>query len=111
MCIATRTTGCEIQERYAYDAYGWPEILTAAFAARAASDVDWQDLYTGRYLDGETGVMYYRNRYSSTESGAFISRDPIDWLLKDGYKLDKNKTCITIKLTEYLDWQKTRSSG
>jgi RHS repeat-associated protein len=34
-------------------------------------------LYTGRELDTETGLMYYRARYYSTDVGGFVSRDPI----------------------------------
>jgi RHS repeat-associated protein len=34
-------------------------------------------LYTGRELDPETGLYYYRNRYYSAELGRFVSRDPI----------------------------------
>lgn len=33
--------------------------------------------YTGRELDGETGLYYYRARYYSPESGRFISPDTI----------------------------------
>jgi RHS repeat-associated protein len=46
--------------------------------------------FTGRRLDQETGLMYYRNRMYSVELGRFVSRDP--WQLKldtvsagDGY--------------------------
>ena len=34
-------------------------------------------MFTGRRLDSETGLYYYRMRYSNTEQGRFISRDPV----------------------------------
>jgi len=36
-------------------------------------------LYTGRELDPETGLYYYRNRYYGAELGRFVSRDPIGY--------------------------------
>jgi len=33
-------------------------------------------LYTGRYLDNESGLYYYRNRYYDPKVGRFITRDP-----------------------------------
>ena len=35
--------------------------------------------YTGRYLDAETGLYYYRNRYYSPDLGRFLSPDPIGY--------------------------------
>ena len=34
-------------------------------------------MFTGRRLDGETGLYYYRMRYFNAEQGRFIHRDPI----------------------------------
>ncbi len=36
-------------------------------------------VYTGREVDGETGLYYFRNRYYSAELGRFLSRDPIGY--------------------------------
>ena len=36
--------------------------------------------YTGREADAETGLYYYRTRYYETETGRFISEDPIKLL-------------------------------
>ncbi len=47
--------------------------------------MDWGDVpdpfgYCGEYLDGESGLIYLRNRYYDSMSGRFITEDPI----KDG---------------------------
>jgi len=35
--------------------------------------------FTGRRLDDETGLFYYRNRYYHAQLGRFVSRDPISY--------------------------------
>ena len=35
-------------------------------------------MFTGRRLDAETGLYYYRHRYFHPKLGRFIHRDPID---------------------------------
>jgi RHS repeat-associated protein len=46
---------------------------------RSASSYANLTVYTGRELDGETGLYYYRNRYYSAELGRFINRDLIGY--------------------------------
>ncbi len=41
------------------------------------SGVEFRYGYTGRELDGETGLYYYRARYYEPITGRFISEDPI----------------------------------
>jgi RHS repeat-associated protein len=36
--------------------------------------------FTGRRLDGETGLMYFRNRMYETGLGRFVGRDPIGYV-------------------------------
>jgi RHS repeat-associated protein len=52
-------------ERYAYDPYGKAIILDADFTPDAdnISDINNTTLYTGRELDQETGLYFYRARY------------------------------------------------
>jgi len=60
-------------ERYDYNPFG----------ACVATDVNGGGLvgnpyrFTGRRLDSETGLYYYRARHYSTEMGRFLSHDPI----------------------------------
>ena len=35
--------------------------------------------FQGRRVDSETSLMYYRNRYYSTEQGRFLQRDPLGY--------------------------------
>ena len=41
--------------------------------------------YTGRQLDPESGLYYFRNRYYHPTIGTFIGRDPIAY---DGHSLN-----------------------
>ncbi len=83
-----------IVEGYQYDAYGRQTVFTPGtngvidFSNPGSDDVITLGgisavanpyLYTGRRLDAETGLYYYRNRYQSPELGRFISRDPLGY--------------------------------
>jgi RHS repeat-associated protein len=75
----TDSTG-NVVERYTYDPYGKVQILAAdGVTVRTASAVGNPWTFTGRRLDGETGLMYYRARMYSTELGRFAGRDPIKY--------------------------------
>jgi RHS repeat-associated protein len=54
---------------YSYDAYG--NILESPGA------VDQPYTYTGRELDSETGLYYYRARYYDATTGRFLQKDPV----------------------------------
>ncbi|MFH1062342.1 MAG: RHS repeat-associated core domain-containing protein [Candidatus Omnitrophota bacterium] len=54
---------------YEYDVYGKIKNKTGSFKNEIT--------YTGRWLDEDTGLHYYRARWYDAEQGRFISRDPI----------------------------------
>jgi RHS repeat-associated protein len=54
---------------YGYDAYG--NIL------ESPGTVDQPYTYTGRELDAESGLLYYRARYYDPTTGRFLQEDPI----------------------------------
>jgi RHS repeat-associated protein len=79
----TGSTGSGV-ERYIYDAYGQVIVLDASYnpislnawgAPHSAVANPW--LFTGRQLDEETGLYYYRARYYDCIKGRFLTRDPL----------------------------------
>jgi RHS repeat-associated protein len=66
----TNPTGT-VANSYTFDSYG---KLTASTGTLANP---FQ--YTGRELDGETGLYYYRARYYDSNTGRFISADPLEF--------------------------------
>lgn len=83
--VALSDTSGSVVERYSYTPYGETVIYDASFNVRSSSSYDWVYLYTGRRLDEETGLYYFRNRYYHAELGRFCSRDPIGY--EDGMSL------------------------
>jgi len=74
----------DAQERYLYDPYGKVTVYNGSWSStRSGSAYDNEILYTGRRLDIETGIYYYRARYYHTGLGRFVSRDPSGYI--DGF--------------------------
>lgn len=68
----------ELVERYAYSAYGSRTIISAASGGvLSASIVSNVIAFTGRWVDDETSLLYYRARYYDSSHGRFVSRDPL----------------------------------
>jgi RHS repeat-associated protein len=75
----TNSTGAVI-ERYRYDTYGNRTTLAPdGITTRTVSSYNQQVGFTGRYLDKETGLWYFRARYYSGSLGRFIGRDPLKY--------------------------------
>ena len=74
-----------VLERYSYSAHGQPLFLdaNANLLAPQASTIGNPYLFTGRRLDEETGLYYYRARMYDAELGRFVSRDPIGYASRD----------------------------
>ena len=69
----------QVVERYVYDTYGQVTIYTPGWTAQQSPTVyNNTVLYTGRVLDGESGLYYYRARFYNVELGVFTSRDPLE---------------------------------
>ena len=69
----------DVQERYAYAAYGTPTFLTPAFVSRSSSSYRWDALYCGYRWDATSELFAVRHRCFSAIIGAWISRDPEDY--------------------------------
>jgi RHS repeat-associated protein len=65
----------QIVERYRYDAYGNTTVIAPNGTIRAASIVGNPWTYTGRRLDAETGLMYFRTRQYDPVLGRFLNRN------------------------------------
>ena len=78
--LVDASTGAVV-ERYHYDPYGRVEFLSDVFASLGTQATQYGNdfLYTGRKLDPETGLMYYRARYYDPSLGRFVQRDPIGY--------------------------------
>tara|TARA_R110002096_G_scaffold435245_1_gene659891 strand:+ start:67 stop:1443 length:1377 start_codon:yes stop_codon:yes gene_type:complete len=65
-------------EQYEYGAYGALNVFSASGASLSVSaGVGLPVLWKGIRLDAETGLYYMRNRYYSSVTGRFCSKDPI----------------------------------
>ncbi|REK22183.1 MAG: hypothetical protein DWQ42_17660 [Planctomycetota bacterium] len=82
--LVDASTGLVV-ERYHYDSYGRVEFLSDVFASLGTQATQYGNdfLYTGRKLDTETGLMYYRARYYDPSLGRFVQRDPIGYAAGD----------------------------
>jgi RHS repeat-associated protein len=64
-----------VVNHFTYDSFG--KVLTTS------GTVDTRYKYTGRELDAETGLYYYRARYFDANVGRFIGQDPIGFSAGD----------------------------
>lgn len=82
----TDTSGAVV-EGYQYDAYGRQKVFGPGFTTILGSQSAQSNpyMFTGQRFDSETGLMYYKNRYYSTELGRFLQRDPLEYV--DGMNL------------------------
>jgi RHS repeat-associated protein len=68
---AITNAAATIVESDAYDAYGAPATLASAIANPY--------FFTGRQLDAESGIYFYRARYYNSAEGRFLTRDPLGY--------------------------------
>lgn len=75
----------DVVERLTYDTRGKVSFRNGSNLAirgnghYANSAHAWEYLYTGRRLDRESGLMYYRKRCYQKVFGRFVPRDPIGY--------------------------------
>jgi RHS repeat-associated protein len=68
--VALSDSSADVVEKYSYDVFGEPNTLSA---------IDNPYFFTGRRLDDETGLYYYRARYYDYANGRFLQTDPIGY--------------------------------
>ncbi len=70
-----------IVERIRYDIYGEPEFRsTDGLSSLPSSTIGNPFLFTGRRLDSESSLYYYRARYYDPARGRFLQRDPLGYV-------------------------------
>lgn len=77
--IALTDTSGNVVEEYEYDVYGRVVVSASSGQIRTGSSVGNPYMFTGRRLDKETGLYYYRARYYSPRLGRFLQTDPIGY--------------------------------
>ena len=77
--MALVNTSGTVVERYTYTAYGKVAYYSNTWTSRTSSQFANTTLYTGRELDTETGLYYYRARYYNADLATFVGRDPIGY--------------------------------
>jgi RHS repeat-associated protein len=68
-----------VVEKYKYDVFGQPTILSPSGQIRATSALGNTRMFTGREYDSEVGLYYYRARYYNPYIGRFLQPDPIGY--------------------------------
>jgi len=132
--VALSNTSGAIVERYEYSAYGQTQIMSAGYELRETSDYSNPYMFTGRRLDDETGLYYYRARYYKPDISRFLQPDPIGYddglnmytyvgnnplawtdplgLCKGGFsKLDRFKIAFWNNVASGADWLHYRLGG
>jgi RHS repeat-associated protein len=64
----------DVQERYAYSAYGVPTTLSPAFVPQAAA-FDWETLFASYRFEAITNTWHVRNRLYQSKLGTWCARD------------------------------------
>jgi RHS repeat-associated protein len=89
---AITNSAAAVVERYSYDAYGAPAITNGSGVpvplnawGTPHSAIGNPYMFTGRQLDEETGLFFYRARYYDTNKGRYVQRDPAGYV--DGLNL------------------------
>jgi RHS repeat-associated protein len=73
-----------VVQRFAYDAYGQPEVLSANWQP-ATDNYAWDIRYAGYRYDSLSGLYHVRHRYYHPRLGRWVSRDPLGYV--DGMSL------------------------
>jgi len=115
--VAVSDDTASVVERYAYDAYGFVSITDGAGSPVPSnawgtphSAVENPYLFTGRRLDEESGLYYYRARYYDSEKGRFLQRDPLGYV--DGLNLyiyARSNPIVNIDPSGQISWWQIRN--
>ncbi|MDA0835071.1 MAG: hypothetical protein O2955_11310 [Planctomycetota bacterium] len=65
----------DVQERFAYSAYGVPVFMNSSFVVLSSSAADWETLYCGYRYETVTALYNIRHRVMHNSLGTWIQRD------------------------------------
>jgi RHS repeat-associated protein len=99
------TSGAAV-ERYVYDPYGKPTVLTAAWGTLTGSAFAWAYLHRGGRYDTASGLYNFRNRDYSPSLGRWLQLDPIRFDAGDTslYRMEKDDPMIRVDPTGLQQW-------
>ena len=69
-----------VQERYVYDPYGKPTILTGTWGSRSGSLYNWKYMFQGLRYDATMGLSDMRERVYAPALGRALQADPAGYL-------------------------------
>jgi RHS repeat-associated protein len=87
---------------YTYDAFG---NNTPPSPPPPPSSVTNPFRYTGRELDPETGLYYYRARYYDPATGRFLSEDPLQFEAGTNFYRYVSNNPLVLRDPSGLDWR------
>jgi RHS repeat-associated protein len=71
------STAGAVQQRFLYDPYGNPMVLSASWSSTTDAYA-WTRRFTGQFYDPETLLYFYRARYYHPWLGTFVTRDFVE---------------------------------
>ncbi|MCB0183999.1 MAG: RHS repeat-associated core domain-containing protein, partial [Caldilineaceae bacterium] len=77
--VALVDDGGSVVQTFDYQPYGECTFLSSSYGA-STNLYDWTTLFTGRELDLESKLYYFRARYLHSKIGTFLSRDPLGYV-------------------------------
>ena len=92
----------EIIETYKYDVYGDTVIRDTVHVSHDTSIVGNPYGFTGRRLDPETGLYYYRARYYDAKMGRFLQKDPNTWAPNDPRIMHSNDHIVSTVINYFI---------